>query len=362
MQQDDFEVTFCDLCGASVPAADLASGAATRTNDKTVGACCLAGLRAATPPSSGAVGSTRASAADSRLMLVAVVLLAAVAVATIFLDHRLATAETALAGRHAELMQVQRSDSEVLQTVGVDMDSVVRRADVDELGRGVKAIEEALRGGEERARQDLDQLRQEVGALRQELRTVQAAAIDYRPLFDDLRVALQRQAASLADLRATPAGAPREAAVPPEVAETPPAAPQATEDLGVPPALVEHVRRLKSDDPAVRFEAVDELARSKEPTVLRHLLPLVHDPDSFVRRVTMDGLAGFRAPDAVDALLIGLGDADENVRDTAWRSLREVTGQKFPFDAANPSKEVRARAQLKWQEWWDKNKATFGTG
>jgi HEAT repeat protein len=129
----------------------------------------------------------------------------------------------------------------------------------------------------------------------------------------------------------------------------------------LPAALAEQVRKLQSHDAAIRFEAVDELVRSKNAAVLPHLLPVANDPDPFVRRVTMDGLAGFRQPEAVDVLLSGLGDGDENVRDTAWRSLREVTGQKFAFDAFNPSKEVRARAQQRWQEWWDKNKATFGS-
>ena len=42
--QDDFDVQFCDLCGTSVPLADLESGAAVRHQAKTIGACCLAVL------------------------------------------------------------------------------------------------------------------------------------------------------------------------------------------------------------------------------------------------------------------------------------------------------------------------------
>lgn len=358
-QQDDFEVTFCDLCGSSVPAADLANGNAVRSQDKIVGACCLPGLRAAPLPAATPTAAARNAAGDSRLAVVAVVLLASVAVATIFLDHRLATAETAWGERHAELMRAQRSDSEVLQTVGVDMDGLVRRADLDEVARGVKSVEAVLQQGDARAREDQEQLRLEVAALRQEVRTAQAAAVDYRPLFDDLRQQLQRQAAALAELRTAAAEpSPREAvAAAPEPAE--PEAP-APDDLGLPAELAEHVQKLKSPEPAIRFEAVDELARSKDPAVLPHLLPLAADPDSFVRRVTMDGLAGFRDPAAVEALLTGLGDADEPVRDTAWRSLRQLTGQKFPFEAGNPSREVRARAQQRWQDWWEKNKETFG--
>ncbi len=356
MQDNDFEVTFCDLCGASVPAADLQSGAAMKAQAKVIGACCLAGLRAARPEVLGAAAPPPSAGGESRLMVVAVVLLAAVAAATIFLDQRLATGETASQGRHTQLAQAQRSDSEVLQAVGVAMDGVARRADLDVLAERLAAIAGAVQQIDERSRQDAEQLRLEVAALRQEQRAAGNAAIDYRPLFDDLRQQLQRQAAALQEMRqaAVPVVSP---AVEPPAAPSP-AAPANEPQLPAP--LAEQVAKLQSADPAIRFEAVDELARSKDPAVLPHLLPLVRDPDAFVRRVTMDGLVGFRAAPAVDALLVGLADPDENVRDTAWRSLRELTGQKFPFDASNPSKDVRARALQRWQEWWDANRATFG--
>jgi hypothetical protein len=356
MQQDDFEVAFCDLCGTSVPAADLASGAAVKTQDKVVGICCLSALRAARPDVLGSAAAARPATGESRLMVVAVVLLAAMAAATIFLDQRLASTETSWQSRHNDLKQAQRSDSEVLQTISVNLDGVARRVDLDAFAERLAAIDGVVQQGGERGQKDLEQLRQELAALRQELRTSQAATIDYRPLFDDLRQQLQRQAVALTELRANPVqvAAPRDAA--------PPVAPpeESVDAGGLPGPLAEQVRKLQSGDPAIRFEAVDELVRSKNPDVLPHLLPVTTDPDSFVRRVTMDGLAGFRQPTAVEALLIGLGDSDDNVRDTAWRSLREITGQKFPFDAFNPSKEVRARGQQRWQEWWDKNKATFG--
>lgn len=356
MQQDDFEVAFCDLCGTSVPAADLASGAAVKTQDKVVGVCCLAALRAARPDALGAAVAARPATGESRLMVVAVVLLAAVAAATIFLDQRLATTQTTWQNQHNDLAQAQRSDSEVLQTISVSLDGAARRVDLDALGERLNAVDGVVQQGGERTQKDFDQLRQELAALRQELRTAQAATIDYRPLFDDLRQQLQRQAVALTELRTNlpPAGAAREPASPAPVVEP------VAEAGGLPAALAEQVRKLQSSDPAIRFEAVDELVRSKNPDVLPHLLPIATDADSFVRRVTMDGLAGFHQPAAVEALLVGLGDSDDNVRDTAWRSLREVTGQKFPFDAFNPSKEVRARGQQRWQEWWDKNKATFG--
>ena len=117
--------------------------------------------------------------------------------------------------------------------------------------------------------------------------------------------------------------------------------------------------KLTAADPALRFEAVDVLIESKDPKVLPNLLPLVRDPDAFVRRLTVEGLREFRQPAAVEALLEALVDDDENVCDTAWRSLRDLTGQRLPFDAS-ASKEARARAAKKWQAWWDGARDTFG--
>lgn len=102
------------------------------------------------------------------------------------------------------------------------------------------------------------------------------------------------------------------------------------------------------------------MLRSKNPAVVDRLLPLARDPDSFVRRLTVEGLRDWKTAPVVDALLAGLEDADENVRDTAWRSLKEVTGQKFPFETL-ATKDARGRAVQRWTEWWESNKATFGS-
>ncbi|MGC6489424.1 MAG: HEAT repeat domain-containing protein, partial [Planctomycetota bacterium] len=147
------------------------------------------------------------------------------------------------------------------------------------------------------------------------------------------------------------------------VAALPPSEPARAEPpaaaAALPAPLAEQVANLAAADPALRFEAVDVLIESKEPKVLVHLLPLVRDPDAFVRRLTVEGLREFRRPAAVDALLEALADEDENVCDTAWRSLRDVTGQRLPFDAS-ASKEARSRAAKKWRDWWAGARDTFG--
>lgn len=354
MQQDPVEVVFCDLCGSSVPASDLANGTALRHQGKVLGACCVAAIRS--PAAAARSGEARGNGAEGRLLPVAIVLLAALAAVTIFLDQKISGAETSRLANHDQVVQALRSDSEVLQAVGVAMDGVARKSDLDGFAERLATVEGGAQLNHEQQRQQSEQLRQALVALQQELRQRDAAAIDYRPLFDDLRQQLQRQAAALADLRAAPA-------VPETRPEEPaprPAEAAAADPTGLPAALMPAVQKLSAADPAVRFEAVDELLRSKHAAVLPHLLPLARDADGFVRRLTVEGLRDFKHADAVEALLAALADAEENVRDTAWRSLKELTGQKIPFEAS-AAKEARGRAVQRWQEWWEKNKATFGS-
>ncbi len=353
MQQNEVQVVFCDLCGASVPAADLAAQSAVPLHGKVVGACCLPALRDAGSRGAPAV---RQAPADARLLPVAITLLAALAAVTIYLDGKLANLDLAQQTNQEQVLQRLRSDGDVLQGVALAMDGAARKSDLDTLGERVGMVEAGLAAASEQDRQLLEQVRQGLASLHQQQQRRDAAVVDYRPLFDDLRQQILRQAAALAELRANPVGSPAaEAAAPVEAPVEPPA-----DTGGVPAALQPHVAKLASTVAALRFEAVDELLRSKDQAVLPHLLPMTRDPDEFVRRLTVEGLRDFKHVDAVEALLAALADADENVADTAWRSLRELTGQKLPFEAG-ATKDARARAQLRWQEWWEKNKATFGS-
>ncbi len=359
MQEDTLEVTFCDLCGASVPIADLSSRAAVQHLGKTVGACCMMALRAAAGGvhAAAAVDGARADVTPGPLLPVAIVLLAAMAAATIFLDQKITGADAQWRTNHDQILAAQRSDSDVLRALGSAMDGVARKADLDGLAAKLTQVDGALHQADEQLRQQSDQAQKDLATMRQDVRGVAAATIDYRPLFEDLRQQQQRLAELVAAIE--------KGAV--SVAVTPKREPVASPTPGVdgpdmpalPAALADQVKKLQSTDPAVRFEAVDELLRSKSAQVLPHLLPSARDPDSFVRRLTVEGLRDFKRPEVVDALLVAMADSDDSVRDTAWRSLKEVSGQKFPFETA-ATKDARARAVQRWQEWWDKNKATFG--
>jgi hypothetical protein len=376
MQQDQFEVLFCDLCGTSVPLADLERGVAVRHQAKTIGACCLSVLRQgdsplanpglanpglANPgvPAASAVPA-RSGGGESRLLPVATFLLAAMAAVAIFLDQKIARLDGLVRTNQEQVVMAQRSDSEVLQGVGMAMDGVARKGDLDLVNERIAGLEGALQANVGQVGQQVESIRTALTSIQQETRVLVAAAVDYRPLFDELRSQLQRQATVLADLRAMPVAL----AGPGEPAEAAGARPPVVEPAdgpAVPEALAAHVKKLGDADAAVRFEAVDALISSKNLAVLPRLLPMARDSDSFVRRLTIEGLRDFKHPDAVEELLVALGDSDVSVAETAWNSLKKLTGQKIPFDAAAPSKDARQRAQQRWQEWWEKNKATFGS-
>lgn len=359
MQQDAVEVSFCDLCGTSIPVTDLAAGTALRHQGKTIGACCLPALRGAgtVPGPAGAAQAmlVRPSAPEVRILPVAIVLLAAMAAATLFLDQRLSTADTQHRQALARVAEAQTSDSQVLAGLAVAMDAVPRRPELDTLVAKVNELAAVAEGMHKDQQARLGALEAGLASVGKVQSEQAGAIIDYRPLIEDLRQRQLRLVDLVSTLRAVvpvaeanPAAAP----TPAQPAETPGAPALA-------PALAEQVKKLQSADPAVRFEAVDELLRSKEQAVLPHLLPLTRDADAFVRRLTVEGLSAWKRADAVEALLAALADADEYVRDTAWRSLKDVTGQKIPFESAG-TKDARARGIGKWQEWWEKNKATFG--
>src|SRR5262245_42110253 len=124
--QDPLEVLFCDLCNTSVPLADLERGAAMKHQGKTIGACCLPALRtpaaaaggAGTPASAvggdaGAMGSKHA--AEHRLLPLGIVVLAAIAAATLFLEYRMDQAETRWQRSNDELANSLKSQADVVQ-------------------------------------------------------------------------------------------------------------------------------------------------------------------------------------------------------------------------------------------------------
>lgn len=377
MQEQEVEVFFCDLCGTSVPAADIDAKKAMVHQGKTIGGCCLTELRGAAPATtseasdaggpkadgSGGDAAKPATAAapgsaggdSSRMLTVAIVMMIAFAGGVMFLDSRMSRLEDALTKSLDAAATRQKADSESLQSLSIKADGFAASADVAAVTAKQAEFAASLATLTKDATERHAIVEQQVGSLRTQVNEAKDKIVDYRPLFEDLRQRHTRAIAAIEGMRT------EVAAVPASTTPEPTPGPVVKEPaVDLPSELADQVRKLSAADPAVRFEAVDVLAESKNLKVLPYLLPLAKDPDAFVRRLTVEGLREFQKAEAVDALIEALRDEDENVCDTAWRSLRDLTGQKFKFEAS-ASKDARARAAQAWQDWWAKARATFGT-
>lgn len=82
--------------------------------------------------------------------------------------------------------------------------------------------------------------------------------------------------------------------------------------------------RLAHSDPEVRRIAVMELPYSDEDDILPPLLVAAGDPDALVRAEAAKALEGFEEPEAVQALLPLLRDAQEETRRAASDTLSEL--------------------------------------
>ncbi|MCR9244050.1 MAG: HEAT repeat domain-containing protein [bacterium] len=383
MHEDDFEVQFCDLCGTSVPLSDLESGAAMRHHGKTIGACCLGVLRegdsplaikgnaavagggadgkASTPAAAG--GGSRARSEGAMLLPVAIALLAGMAGTAIYLDLKIQGVADRQKSDYESVTAGLATSRKTLDAIDQSMDGGARKSDVDDVRERVLALDNAVKAQQEQNRQKAETLRVALDGMQKNIRRLDAAQIDYRPLFDDLRQQMQRTNRAIADLQTgaiAPVGVGGDEPGEPAVGDVPADA-VAKVDPGVPEDLAAQIKRLADGDAAVRFEAVDHLLVSKNVAVLPYLLPMAQDTDGFVRRLVVEGLRDFRHADSVEALLAALSDEDPTVAETAWSSLKRLTGQKISFDATAPSKDARLRAQQRWRDWWEKNKTTFGT-
>ncbi|MBL8755793.1 MAG: HEAT repeat domain-containing protein [Planctomycetes bacterium] len=292
-------------------------------------------------------------------------LLAAIAAATLFVDFRLAsiaTESTNLRNAVGLGREQAAADSQVLASLAATMDAVPRRKDLDDVVARIDALSGAGTAATVDVQKQVDQLKADLLALATAHRVDAEAS---RLLLEDVRQrqvrvleAIHARAAVVGESPTTRPG-PDPMPNPPSTGETA-KPPEDVAPPALPPALAEQVKKLQSADPATRFEGVDELLKTKDLLALPFLLPMARDADAFVRRLTVEGLAAWKRADVVDSLLGALADGDEYVRETAWRSLKEVTGQKIAFEAAG-SKDARARGVQRWQDWWEKNKATFGS-
>jgi len=84
------------------------------------------------------------------------------------------------------------------------------------------------------------------------------------------------------------------------------------------------IRRLKSNKPQTRREAVVNLAAQQQPESVRFLLPLAADPDGEVRKSVVEALGQSRNEQVLTPLFSALHDPDTGVREAAVMSLTQL--------------------------------------
>jgi hypothetical protein len=150
--------------------------------------------------------------------------------------------------------------------------------------------------------------------------------------------------ARLFDLLQEADSAPEEGELPP----SPEPSPLPTGELG------ELVEKLKHEDPIERVEALFALSGIDDPGIVRHLIVVLDDHDSYIRALAARILERMGARSSVQTLIVTLDDPDSIVRECAIGALRTITGEQLLFDPLAP-REERLRAQERWLGWWKEN-------
>lgn len=124
------------------------------------------------------------------------------------------------------------------------------------------------------------------------------------------------------------------------------------------PAWWPHVGELKSQNSGTRWQAVTALGESGDPATSEYLLPMLKDPDIFVRMATARVLGDLAAPIGIPALIDALEDPEASVREAAVVALRSVTGREHRFDP-NAKESERSKAVRRWRDWWQRAEDDF---
>jgi HEAT repeat protein len=115
-------------------------------------------------------------------------------------------------------------------------------------------------------------------------------------------------------------------------------------------------RSLSDRNWAVRKAAIETLGRTKDPTLVESLLPLLRDPDHDVREANCEALARIKSRAAIGALVLALTDSQTSVRQYAAAALREIDSgwENLPeAQAALP----RLHESLKDRDYWVRQSA-----
>ena len=94
--------------------------------------------------------------------------------------------------------------------------------------------------------------------------------------------------------------------------------------IAVQSSFQDEIANLESPNAATRVKAAKALGQSKRPEAIPALTEAMRDPELKVRKQTVFSLRGFNSTDAIDGLLVGLGDEEKGIRNEAMVALLEI--------------------------------------
>lgn len=126
----------------------------------------------------------------------------------------------------------------------------------------------------------------------------------------------------------------------------PPVAPP--EPIGAP--WLAFIGGLSSSDDSERWNSVEELGASGDPAAAAHVVPVLTDPEMFVRMAAARVLGVLGNEIALEPLVRALDDPEPSVREAAHASLCKLSGEDFVFEP-NAEPKTRAKQIDAWRVW-----------
>lgn len=393
--ESTMDIFFCDLCNESVPQADLDRGHAFRRKGRIICAACDQAMTgdphhvghsklAGEPHGSSAAlarahGATAAAAAapleppvakeGGGILLGLLALLFAgggFALMIDWVERVSAEVDTAGLGARLELARIENGQDALGRRLEARLSE--NTAASETLGRALRddlaSQLGALRGDIEGRLESIGQLQGDIASLessvtknedRTGLRVIgleeTAARMDEdMRFFRDRLIEIEESVRSLAAQGspfAAPSGAGAAAALGPNGERV--------------PAWQGLLTDLSDQSPGIRLEAIYALGETRDSGVVPHLIPMLEDPDLFVRMASARILQDLGARQAAPNLIDALEDPQSAVREAAMVALRQITGEEFRFDplanAGDRTKRVNA-----WRDWWKRSGEAFLAG
>ena len=279
--EENLEIYFCEICSESITADDVSNGTAVEVEGKVIGPCCL--------PAVQRPSAARASSSPAGFTALGAVVLAAIAGATVHLEWRLSEEVALLKSKVEEVeANVSSSGTQTLADLEKSLDGTIRTGELkpitDELSQLAKKVS-SIAIDQSQLTAAMNTTSSRLGGLDESQRMIVSGQTSLKSEIKEVALEIMRLERDIASAAAAPRGSVADASVV-EPKRDPVAEKKAVAGSGLPAALGREVTRLKDGDAGNRFEAVDQLVQSKNKLALPHLIPMLKDPDAFVRRLS----------------------------------------------------------------------------